>query len=84
MIVFAGLFSAIMITGLLLVVRGLRRQPWPAAPAAGPATRVRARVTATLADDQARRRRAGQLIAALLAGMLAWVVTGWPDRKSVV
>lgn len=78
MIVFAGLSSAITIAGLLLVVTGLRRQPRPAAPSVGAATRVRARVTAALADDQARRRRAGQLVAALLAGLLAWVVTGWP------
>jgi tight adherence protein B len=78
MSVLAGLAGALTIAGVLLAVAGVRRRVRPSAPDHGPAARLRAALSAAGSGEQGRRRRAGQLLAAILGGAVAWAVTGWP------
>ncbi|MHB1615129.1 MAG: type II secretion system F family protein [Actinomycetes bacterium] len=79
MIVLAGLAGALTIAGLVLAVAGLvgTTADQPAA-----ASTIRARLGAfthpPATAERVRRRRARQLITALLMGVLVWLVTGWP------
>jgi Flp pilus assembly protein TadB len=74
----AGLAGAVTIAGVLLAVAGALPHTTPPASGTGLAARARAAVAVSAAGDQLRRRRAGQLVAAILAGAVAWAVTGWP------
>jgi Flp pilus assembly protein TadB len=74
----AGLTGALTIAGLLLAVAGLLPRVVPSAPERGFVARTRMALTSASTDEQRRRRRAGQVLAALLAGAVAWAITGWP------
>ncbi|MHB8448961.1 MAG: type II secretion system F family protein [Mycobacteriales bacterium] len=79
MTVLAGLAGALTVAGILLALAGLiPRAPRPAAPSP-----VRARLHQLTHPDTStaqllRLRRSRQLVTALAAGGLVWLVTGWP------
>ena len=79
MSVLAGLAGALTVAGLVLAAAAMFGTPTEQ-PAAASAIRARLRALtqATATAEGVRRRRARQLVTALGAGGLVWLLTGWP------
>ena len=72
MSVLAGLAGAVAVAGCCLIVAGAFRAP---SAATSPSSRWAVRITHLRGTS---RRRGIQLVVGLLAGAIAWLVTGWP------